>query len=255
MEETISFIKHVFIKTWQLFTGLDYFEDLPRISGRFYIHRPRIFERRNTRTKQVGYIEVIAELPQAKPSTYPEYMVVIMYRSWKDRLRPYMYVRMTGYISERIKRISKHFPGPKHFFIYIIYRRCTQGVIEQHKRVFARLPDNYVFRITSIGSIVISDLVNYIHKRVQRLLDPKLYYKSNYEIFGRPKRLAEYLLMLEALLNRRRDLATQIAYILHNTSRLQVTKLLNIQSSMYNISKEETRRRKEQEAYTPSLFL
>jgi len=248
LKKEIALLKYAFITTWRFFTGVSIFNDTPRISGHYYIRKPRVYERRNTRTKDVGYIEIIAEMPQARPASLPEYIVLIIYINESKRMRPRDYQRIAEYINRRRAIINKYINGSTHFFFYIICRKATSGVYEAIRRDYAKLRKqgvNIVLKIINDPGEIIKDLRNFLEKRLEKLLDKTLYKKSNYEIFARPKRLAEYMLILDALLSGKRELAEYTAQLLHHTARLPVDSLVRILYDIMNKEEGEIRSKTE----------
>ena len=234
--ETAQLIKKAFLNAYRLYTGNLRLHDFPRVSGAYYILKPKIYERMSTRKKKVSYTEIVSEIPQSAPANQPEYIIIILSFSYARKLRPYRFMERLEYIVSRIRRMEKHM-GDKHYFIYFFYRKATSGVHEELRRVYARVRHkgiNMVIKAIpyTLQDTIVQDLRRYIEKRINGLLDPRKYRRSNGYIFSYPKRFLEYLLILDALLTQQYSLAEQIADILHNTSEYPVHKYIELYNTI-----------------------
>lgn len=263
MKKVVAVIESSFIRTYRLYNGLTELVDLPHISGRFYIAKPRIYKRKSTRTKDYSYIEILAQLPQSRTATPPDYILVVISINNSDKMRPRDLKRVSEFINKRIRKITAETMGTIHFFIYFICRKATAGVYEEIKRNYARLRNNglnIVIRVVSHGEeeIMINDIRKYIEARLKGLLDKKKYDRSNYEVFSYPKRLIEYLLILDALLSREKNIAEEVAFLAHRFSRTPITTYESIFEKLYKKKEKEIRSKeiRSPEAKTmPSLYI
>jgi len=145
----------------------------------------------------------------------------------------------------RLGNIFIKLKGYKHYFIYFVFDKATQGVYEEIKRWYAvsrSREQNMVMKPVRHNNshIIIKDIRKYIETRLEKILNPRMYSRSNGYIFSYLKRLVEYLLILDSLLLKQDNLAQQIAYISHNTSQYHVTKYLNILKTINDIDIQET---------------
>ncbi len=251
----ILFIMQKLVKAYRLYNGVDPFTELSKISGRFYIAKPKIYMRRSTRTKEISYIEIIAQLPQSHASEPPEYLIIIAYRSL-SKMRPRDLRRVMKLISARLKKLNMDLARRKHIFIYLFPRKATSGVYEEIKRVYARARQNNLDMVIKITEpkTVLDDLRKYIEARLKGLLDKKKYRKSDYEVFSYPKRLIEYFLILDALLARQENIAEHIAMIAHSYARVPIDTYVKALYEINNI-KEEIRSKEIRSPAIPYPYL
>lgn len=251
----ILFIMQKLIKAYRLYNGLDPFVELSKISGRFYIAKPKVYMRRSTRTKQISYIEIIAQIPQSHPAELPEYLIIIAYRSL-SKMRPRDLRRAMQFISSRLKSVGMDLARRKHIFIYLFCKKATAGVYDEIKKIYARARQNNLDLIIKIAEpkTAVSDLKKYIEARLKGLLDKSKYKKSDYEVFSYPKRLIEYLLILNALLSRQENIAEHIATIAHSYARVPIDIYIKALNEINNI-KEEIRSREIRSPVLPSPYL
>ena len=146
--------------------------------------------------------------------------------------------------------------------MYFIFDKATQGVYEELKQWYARsrsCEENIIIKPVkhSNSYIIIEDIRNYLEARLEKILNPRMYRRSNGYIFSYLKRLVEYLLILDSLLLKQDNLAQQIAYISHNTSQYHVTKYLNILKTINDIDIQETNKntKKIRTSPIPTLYI
>jgi len=264
--ETLQIISKAFMHSYRFYNGGYYSPfylpiDLPKVSGAYYIPKPKIYIRRSPRTKNISYLEIIAQLPQrSSTDKQPEYIIIMINVSISKLFRLQKFMERLQSVNKRIKK-SRQIIGDKHYFIYFIHGKTTIGVENKIKRIYAVLRNkgaNMVIRSLRYDKVdtIIQDLRKYIESRIEKILDPSKYRRSNGYIFSYPKRFIEYLLTLDALLLNQRNIAEYIADIQHNSVEYPITRYIDLLNTIKNnISNKNNKNIKIRTSTKPSLYI
>jgi len=265
--ETVSVLERSFLKAYLFYNGGytggmydSLLIDLPKISGDYYLPKPRIYKYRSPRDKLYTYVEIVSQLPlSSNVMRHPEYIVVMINISYSKKFRIQLLRERLHRVNRRIYKLSK-LMGGKHYFIYFIYNRSVSGLEKEVKKIYAILRNrgsNTIIRSLTYNNAdtIVNDLRRYIESRIIGFLDEKRYRKSKGYIFSYPKRFVEYLLILDALLMQNDIIAENISFILHNTSEYKVSKYKELLTKINNTKKENKNIRKIRTPSKPSIYI
>lgn len=200
---------NILLNSYREYTGNNIIlnDEQPRISSRFYIRKPRIFQKRSNYYGYINTTVIVSELPVLRKYSYPDKIVIALTAFYDKRpVTLQHFQQRLESLGKLLRNVDKE-EGEKHFFIYFIAEKFRAGAEEESRRLYCRLNNNRYKAIvktltpkSGIFETIAKDITAFLVKRSIKLLSSPGFKYSDEKIFGYPKKFVEYVIILTSRL-------------------------------------------------------